>query len=91
MIKPPSSDDLAEVTRLLATPIDLETLVRDGVLEQHGMWYLIKDIERLPKEALSRAHEIQFGPDGTLVKFSSESARKGAARLYHQLTGKDLE
>lgn len=91
MTKLPSRDELAEIARLLATPIDFDALTREGVLEKHGGWYLVKDFERLPKGALKRAHAMKSGPDGTLFKFTSESARKETARLYKQFTGKPLE
>jgi len=88
----PNRSELTEVARLLATTIDFDALIREGVLEKLGSWYLIRDADRLPKVAMERAYAVKTGPDGSaLVRFTSESSRKASARLYRQLTGKRLD
>lgn len=86
----PRSDELVEQARLLATPIDFESLIAEGIIEERGDWYAIKDPERLPAHAWKRGYALktETGADSTvLVKFTSESERKAAERLYQQMTG----
>jgi len=90
MSKISRNDELIEQARLLATPIDFEAVISEGIIEKRGDWYAIRDPERLPAHAWKRGYALSMGtgPDsGVLVKFTSESKRKAAERLYQQMTG----
>jgi hypothetical protein len=69
---------LAETAKDLADPIDLEALVRDGVLEQKGKSYYIKNLEAMPKSASSKINTMTHTKNGLKVTFYKEriSARK---------------
>lgn len=54
---------------LLSRPIDFEYLTRQGILEQRGAWYLVKDWDRLPEHARFKAYAARDGGEGLLVKF----------------------
>jgi hypothetical protein len=56
-----------EKVQSLATPIDFEALISDGILEKKGARYKILDMTRLPRHAQDKITE--FCTDGT-VKFS---------------------
>ena len=58
---------LLEKVQSLATPIDFETLISDGILEKKGARYKVLDMARLPQHAQDKI--IEFCTDGT-VKFS---------------------
>lgn len=52
-------DDLIEDIRALATPVNIEELIRDNIIEQHGQRYKVLDWERLPDHA-RKIYEKRF-------------------------------
>jgi hypothetical protein len=69
----------------LATPIDFDQLIRDGVLAKDGAWYRILDLKRLPKHASGKIKTIQTGPKGTKIKFFPVT--NATLKLLHQVQG----
>ena len=69
----------------LATPIDFDQLVADGVLAKDGAWYKVLDLERLPKHASKKIKTLQTGPKGTRVKFFPVT--KATLNLLHKVQG----
>ena len=64
-----------------AKPIDLEQLIRDGVLQKSGAWYKVLDYKRLPKHASKRILEAEFNSDGKLVKVKFSKITKSFQKL----------
>ena len=87
-----SKERLIGLVRLLATPIDIDHLIEDGVLaKSSGGWYAVDDAHRLPEHAWQQASEIKSEtfsdgtPSKTYFKFGQGGA--AAAKLYEQITG----
>ncbi len=81
---------LIETLRLVATPIDFDGLIRDGILaKSRGRWYEILDLRRLPENAACQATELlqekRGGRMRTFYRFGESNAK--AAALYEQITG----
>ncbi len=78
-----SLERLIAQARNLATPIDFETLIRDGVLEQAKRrgWYRVKDWDRFPEHARAKVSEITNTGE---VKFRKPS--KKMQRLADKLS-----
>ena len=76
-----SKEEVLEKAKSLATPIDFEALVAEGILEKKGAGYKILDMERLPDHAKDKITAISS--DGK-VKFSK--ATKSAQKLVDKLS-----
>ncbi len=76
-----SKEEMLEKAKSLATPIDFEALISDGILEKKGAWYKILDMERLPDHAKDKITEFA---SGGMVKFSK--ATKSAQKLVDKLS-----
>jgi hypothetical protein len=73
-IKPETYPELLEVAEALATPIDFDQLILDGVLRKAGSWYEILDPARLPDSARLK---IKGFKSGNRVRFRKPSKRAG--------------
>ncbi|WP_027390906.1 hypothetical protein [Chrysiogenes arsenatis] len=76
-----SREKILEKAKNLATPINFEDLIANGILEKKGAWYKILDMERLPEHAKDKITE--FASDG-MVKFLK--ATKSAQKLVDKLS-----
>ncbi|MCW8880411.1 MAG: hypothetical protein OQJ89_00395 [Kangiellaceae bacterium] len=76
-----TKQEALELAKQLATPIDFDQLIKDGIIEKKGAWYQVLDMERLPKHAKKQITE--FTQDGK-VKFSL--ATKSAQKLVDKLS-----
>jgi hypothetical protein len=76
-----SKEEMLKQAISLATPIDFEALVVEGILEKKGAGYKILDMKRLPDHAGDKI--IGISSDGT-VKFSK--ATKFAQKLVDKLS-----
>lgn len=76
-----SKEEMLEKAKSLATPVDFEALISDGILEKKGTWYKILDMERLPDHAKGKITEFA---SGGMVKFSK--ATKSAQKLVDKLS-----
>jgi hypothetical protein len=66
-----SSDEWAQTTEALITPVDFDALVQAGVLEKRKGWYKILKGNELPEHAKAKIYQIKSDSDGkALVKFS---------------------
>ncbi len=85
-----SREEMIQIVKQLATPIDLDQLIEKGVLVKHGAWYEVRDWEQLPSNANRQVQEVKQTPNGKfLVKFHGGTKR--AQQLYKKLTGKSLD
>jgi len=76
-----TKEGVLEKAKVLATPIDIEGLINDGVIEKKGAWYKILDMERLPSHAKDKITEFA---SGGMVKFSKTT--KSAQKLVDKLS-----
>lgn len=76
-----SKEEILKKAKSLATPIDFEALVSDGILIKNGAWYKILDMERLPEHAKDKIMELA---SGGMVKFSKTT--KSAQKLVDKLS-----
>ena len=71
-----SKEEFEQKLRDLATPIDFDSLIRDGILEKHGSWYKILSMERLPSWAKAQIKQLRSSNQKeTLVKFQVSTKR----------------
>lgn len=76
-----SKEEILKKAKSIATPIDFERLVAEGILERKGLGYKILDMKRLPDHAKDKI--IGISSDGK-VKFSK--ATKSAQKLVDKLS-----
>lgn len=79
--QPITREDILEQANKLATPIDFDQLIAEGVLEKKGAWYKILDMKKLPEHARSQINELTT--DGK-VKFTKST--KIAQKLVDKLS-----
>jgi hypothetical protein len=86
---------VVEMAKLLATPIDFDRLVENGVLGPggRGAWYELLRPDLLPAHAWQQATGMRHTARGdkrrTFLKFTKRNA--AAAKLYEQLTGEPFK
>jgi hypoxanthine phosphoribosyltransferase len=62
-----TADSLAQT---LATPIDFEQLIADGILKKWGAWYQVLDWKRLPEHVRQKANTMKADAVGVLIQFA---------------------
>jgi hypothetical protein len=74
---------VARTIRLMATPIDFESLERSGVLKKEGAYYRLKKPGDLPEHAWKKVRTMIEDRHGVKLKFSkvTKAMEKLAARL----------
>jgi hypothetical protein len=65
-IVPSIYKELRQTAVMLATPVDLDALISDGILRRQGEWYEIMDLAHLPEYARVKIRAVR-APN--LVKF----------------------
>ena len=82
-------DPVVALARRLTTPVDVDILVRRGVLRASGPWYArwyqILDEARLPDWARCQIAAVRETAAGPLVRFGRPN--RVLAQLYRELTG----
>jgi hypothetical protein len=65
----------AKQVRLLIQPLDLENLVRKGILEKNRAWYRILKLRAIPEHVWAQVCQIAPAPNGTgsMIKFAKLS------------------
>lgn len=82
-------EEILNVLKELATPIDFDALTARGILKKSGTGYIVLKPQELPPYAWKQASEIQLGQKGELeLKFKDTS--KTAKALYRKIAGKPL-
>lgn len=81
----PTKEELRQNVIELATPIDFEQLIRDGILEKDGAWYKVHNFKRLPRHASIKVKTMETGPKGLRVKF--RPITKSTLKLLKQIGG----
>jgi|SRR5579871_443431 len=90
-----SPDKLVELARIMATPINLDELIRSGAMisSELGWYELLKPLESLPQHVQIQLEDIRRdtvdGKVRTFVKF--EKPNVVAALLYKKLTGEEFK
>lgn len=80
-----TKEGLLNHAKILATPIDFDRLINDGILKKKGAWYEILDMERLPEHAKNRISAVLF--DGRRkVRFSK--TRKSVQDAVNEFSNK---
>jgi len=68
--------DLAELAKQLATIIDIDQLVKDGIIEKKGSWYKIVDIQLVPKHVIRQITTYKIDNNGNcLIKLPKSWSR----------------
>lgn len=62
--------ELLEIAKELATPIDFDGLISKGVIEKLGAWYAVLKPNELPPHAWRQATAVKTAPKGGIsIKF----------------------
>lgn len=74
---------LLEQAKKLATPIDFDTLIAQGVLEKKGAWYKVLDWDNLPDHAEAKAYAKRVEGTDIFLKFrkATKAAQKNVDKL----------
>jgi predicted RNA-binding protein with PUA-like domain len=75
-------EDLLQIVKELVEPIDFDSLIEAGVLEEKGDWYKVIKITGLSNQARSKIRRIKIGSKGTFLKFRSPN--KKLEKLLHR-------
>lgn len=74
--------------RLLLQPLDLESLIKKGMLVKKGAWYRVDKIKDLPAHVRTQVCEIAHNPNGngSLIKFAKLS--KSSRAKFEKVVGR---
>ncbi|MFO1225291.1 hypothetical protein [Roseateles sp.] len=61
-------EELDALMHLHGQPIDLDALVRDGVLTKGGAWWEVPDMSKLPEPVRARIRELSIRNGRTFIK-----------------------
>ncbi len=76
---------LAEQTKILATPIDFDDLIKKGLIKKVGKSYYTDNIHKLPKEVTCKIKEMSNGRYGLKLTFYKETKSiKKVAKDFEQ-------
>ena len=90
MTKIPRREEKIELARQLATPVDVATLEKEGIIEKRGAWYKVNRIKDLPEHAARQIQAVKTDNQGQcFVQFPK--CWKRAQQVYHRLTGKEFD
>ena len=85
-----SKNEILELLKELAKPIDFEKLIANGVLRKTGEWYEVLKPEKLPDYAWKQANAAGQTEKGKMrIQFQDTS--KTAKALYKKISGKSLQ
>ena len=76
----------AKQVRFLSQPLDLEDLVRKGILEKKGAWYRILKFKSIPEHVWANVSGIKRDPHGSMIKFAKVS--KSSRAKFEKVVGK---
>lgn len=62
-------EELLKHLEMMATPMDFDSLIGQGLLIKEGAWYLAPNINNLPEHVSKKVKETRFGNNGTKIKF----------------------
>jgi hypothetical protein len=87
MTKILSKNDLLELSKQLATPIDFNELEKKGIIEKKGSWFKVIRLNALPEHASRQVRNIKTDGKGNYyVQFPT--SWKKAQQLYQRMTEK---
>jgi hypothetical protein len=84
----PSQEEMIELARQAATPLDVEQLEQDGILEKKGAWYKVK--KPLPEHVSRQVKAVKTDGEGHSYIQLPKSWKK-AQQLYTRVSGKTIE
>ncbi len=68
---------VANNSRLLSATVDIEALIKDGIVKKVGNSYYVESIESLPKDARRKLKSLTKGRHGVKVEFIKGSSSMG--------------
>jgi hypothetical protein len=71
-LNPSIFKELRQTAAMLATPIDVDALISEGILRKRGAWYEIVDLVHLPEHARVKIRAVR---PPNLVKFRKPSKK----------------
>ena len=84
----PSQEEMIELARQLAMPLDFKQLEKVGILEKKGAWYKVK--KPLPEHVSRQAKAMKTDGEGNSYIQLPKSWKK-AQQLYKRMSGKTIE
>lgn len=88
MIDIPSKEEIINLAKQLATPIDFEQLEKDGIIDKKGAWYKVIDFKNLPEYASRQISGISI-ENKEILRVKFPKSWKKAQALYRKMTGKE--
>jgi len=86
--KIPTKEEIIELARQAATPIDFEQLEKERIIEKNGAWYKLN--KPLPEHASRQVKAIKTdGKGNSYVQFPKSWKR--AQQIYRRMSGKTIE
>ena len=86
MEEPITKQEMLDILKELATPIDYDDLIAKGVIEKSGAWYVVLKPNDLPHYAWRQATTMELNPHRCL-KLKFKKSTKAAEALYKKITG----
>ena len=71
-----NKENLIQVAKELATPIDFDLLILEGIIIKRGTWYEVIDDERLPQHVHRQISQIKNDKDGKFLVKLPQSWKK---------------
>lgn len=88
MSKNVGRQEIIELAKQLATPIDFLGLEKEGIIEKKGAWFMVKSLKDLPEYVSMQVRSIKTDDKGNcFVQFPKSWKR--AQRFYRRMTGKE--
>lgn len=81
-------NEIIELAKQLATPIDFEQLEKDGILEKKRAWFKVKDLKSLPEHVSRQVKSIKVDNQGNCLVQLPKSWTK-SQKLYHRMVWKE--
>ena len=73
--------ELRQTAVMLATPVDVDALISDGILRKQGDWYEIMDLAHLPEHARVKIRAVR-PPNRVKFRKPSKKLQKFLKRGY---------
>ena len=85
MTKISSRQEIVDLAKYLATPIDFTKLEKAGMIEKQGAWYKVNNLKDIPEYASRQIRSVKTDSRGNCyVQFPKSWKR--AQQLYERMT-----
>ena len=78
----------AALTKKLAEPVDMEDLVKRGVIKKAGAWWRVLKFKELPESLRLRAYAFSSDKKGQKMKFGALSRYEKVAKKAQKLASR---